>query len=90
MMRNRDHGPAWPWAWGIRYERGVGDGGMVVERWWSLGVEGQSRLDTALLAQVLRHPEFELRHAGNQEVAWPPRSLTLEPTGPRRVTAIAS
>jgi hypothetical protein len=85
---DRDYGPAWPWAWGVTAPEEPGDGGMVVEHWWSHGEEGQSRLNTRLLAQVLRDPEFVALHTGQSgSLAWPPQQLRLEPPTERRQLA---
>jgi hypothetical protein len=61
---------------------------MVVEHWWSHGEEGQSRLNTRLLAQILRDPEFAASHAGQVDtLSWPPQQLRLEPPIERRQLA---
>ena len=89
---HRDYGPAWPWAWGIRETPEQGDNGVLVERWWYHGEEGQSRLNTKLLAQVIRHPSFDALHREAAAVkAWPPRELRLEsPTAGRQLQRLAS
>jgi hypothetical protein len=89
---HRDYGPAWPWAWGIREGIAQGDDGMLVERWWFHGEEGQSRLNTKLLAQVMRHPEFaELHGEATTLPAWPPSELRLEPpTANRQLARLVS
>lgn len=85
---HRDYGPAWPWAWGIREAPEQGDNGVLVERWWFHGEEGQSRLNTRLLAEVVRHPEFSSTHSESAiPAAWPPRELRLEPRSERRQLA---
>ena len=73
----RDYGPAWPWAWGIQEGAAQGDNGVLVEHWWFHGAEGQSRLNTRLLAEVVRHPEFAALHTSTP-TAWPP--TTSAPT----------
>lgn len=89
---HRDYGPAWPWAWGIREAAGQGDGGVLVERWWYRGEEGQSRLNTKLLARVVRHPEFSALHRERAApTAWPPTELRLEPkAGQRHLARLVS
>lgn len=89
---HRDYGPAWPWAWGIRDAPVQGDNGVLVERWWYHGEEGQSRLNTKLLARVVRDPAFEALHPDSTApAAWPPRELRLEPRIERRqLTRLAS
>jgi hypothetical protein len=61
---------------------------VLVEHWWCHGEEGQSRLNTRLLAQVVRHPEFAALHRERSApAAWPPRELRLEPRIERRQLA---
>ena len=63
---------------------------MLVEHWWFHGAEGQSRLNTRLLAEVVRHPDFAELHT-SAPAAWPPRELRLEPPdGPQPVARLAS
>lgn len=89
---HRDYGPAWPWAWGIREAPEQGDNGVLVERWWYRGEEGQSRLNTKLLARVVRHPDFATLHGEHKaNTAWPPRELRLEPPSEiRQLARLAS
>jgi hypothetical protein len=82
---HRDYGPAWPWAWGIRETQEQGDNGVLVERWYFHGEEGQSRLNTKLLAKVMQHPDFSATHReAEAPKSWPPRELRLEPPTERR------
>jgi hypothetical protein len=84
-MGYRDYGPAWPWAWDSNLtDTTITPAGVIVEHWWTHGEVGESRLDTRLLARVLRDPEFKPLHPHEAPAFWPPRgaavaSLAIEP-----------